>query len=179
MSDAIGYLGDRVNYLLERIGKLELQLHYVEQSIEQPTYNIDFIRLNQTAKTPTKSRLEDGGWDLYANESVNLEFCVPTLIKTGIAFGHPKSIHGLIWDRSSMGKKGVHVLGGLIDNPYTGEIGVLLINLNKNNPNQSISIGDKITQIVFTQLPITHLIEKEQLQETNRGNLGFGSSGER
>ncbi len=154
-----------------------MKISNLQRHVDEPHFNINFVRLNDTAISPTKEHLEDAGWDLYANESVNLEFAVPRKVKTGISFGHPPCIHGFIWDRSSMGTKGIHVLGGLIDCPYTGEVSVILVNLNKNEPNQPIGIGTKMTQVVFPHLPITHLIETKTLEETSRGDKGFGSSG--
>ena len=140
--------------------------------------NVGFTLLNENAKTPTKAHAKDAGWDLYSSESHTLPFAVPILVNTGIAFEHPDYYHGLIWDRSSMAKKGIHILGGLIDNGFAGNIGVILINLNSRENEQYITVGQKITQIVFTKLPISNLIYKDSFKETDRGSKGFGSSGQ-
>lgn len=168
---------DTIDYLLEKIGSLETRLDYCETALDGEHINVGFKRLSETAKVPTKAHEKDAGWDLYSDEEVKLPFAVPVLVKTGIAFEHPPYYHGLIWDRSSMGKRGVHILGGLIDNSYTGEVGAILINLNREVLIPIIEKGQKITQIVFTKLPISSLIEKENLSETERGERGFGSSG--
>ncbi len=168
---------EAIEDLYDKFTKLELQVKYLEEAALGEHIIVDFVRMNEDAKTPTKERAEDAGWDLYSSVELELDYGVPTLVNTGIKFGMPVYYHGLVWDRSSMGKKGNHILGGLIDNPYTGEIGVLLINLNLDCRRYKISKGDKITQIVFVKLPISYLNEKDELGNTSRGDKGFGSSG--
>lgn len=168
---------DAIEDLYDKFTKLELQVKYLEEAALGEHIIVDFVRMNEDAKIPTKERPIDAGWDIYSCVDIELDYGVPTLVNTGIKFGMPGYYHGLVWDRSSMGKKGNHILGGLIDNPYTGEVGVLLINLNLDNRRYQISKGDKITQIVFVKLPISYLNEKDELDNTSRGDKGFGSSG--
>ncbi len=163
--------------LMQEVGKLKAQIHDIQETLNGEHINVGFKRLTTSAIKPTKAHDEDAGWDLYSDEDVELVYGIPTLISTGIAFELPAYHHGYIWDRSGMGKKGILVLGGLIDNPYCGGIGVLLINLNGESICQSFKKGSKITQIVFTKLPISHLNEIDELSETSRGDKGFGSSG--
>lgn len=82
---------------------------------------------------------------------------------------------GLICDRSSMGSKGIKVMGGVCDSSYRGDVTVCLTNLT-NQPYE-IKSGDKIAQILF--LPVLNPViqEIDNLEETERGSKGFGSSG--
>lgn len=182
---------EEIDYLHDKLAKLELDIHHLQRAAEHGDHiNINFKLLDSRAKPPTKAHLEDAAWDLYALEDTYLFSGAPKIIRTGVAFEMPPGFHGMVWDRSSMGAKGIHVLGGLIDQPYTGEVKVILTNLNDyskikaespgrviNEARHEIKAGDKIAQIVFTRLPVTYLHEKEELGESSRGEKGFGSSG--
>lgn len=134
------------------------------------------------AKTPTKSRFEDAGWDLYATKDIVV--IKPEVIKipTGIAVSIPRGYVGLIWDRSGMGSKGFKVHGGVVDSGYTGEIFVCLSRIAlptyPQHPITEINKGDKIAQLVIQEVPL-HVTWEEvsELEETDRGDKGFGSSG--
>ena len=88
-------------------------------------------KLYESAKSPTKGHLDDAGWDLYAFETVSIPAGATVLVSTGIAIAIPKGHSGLIWDRSSMGVKGVHRHAGVIDCGYRGEVKVCLHNTTK------------------------------------------------
>lgn len=96
-------------------------------------------------------------------------------IPTGIHIAIPEGHVGIIKERSSIGAKGLAVRGGVIDPGYTGEIMVLLQN---NSPcSHVIQPGDRIAQLlVMPTSPVTP-IEVEALQDTERGDAGFGSTG--
>lgn len=140
--------------------------------------DISFKRLTPDAILPTKAHATDIGLDLYATEDVTLWHGSPIKIKTGIACNFPKGIAGLILDRSSMGAKGIKVMGGVIDQAYTGELIVCLINLDRDTllP-RSVLKGEKIAQLVLIPSYEVNITEAEQLEETDRGSKGFGSSG--
>ncbi len=169
-------MDDQISYIMEKLAKLELQVHYLEESAVGEHIIVDFKRLTESAKKPTKANEADAGWDLYSDEDVYLPYGTIVKVKTGIAFDMPDYNHGFIWDRSSMGAKGIHVLGGMIDSPYRGEIQIILTNLKMGEP-YMIKKGDKITQIVFVKLPKSHMRETASLSESERGDRGFGSSG--
>lgn len=85
-------------------------------------------RLHEDAIMPTRDE-GDAGWDLYALEDaiINPGDVVP--IKTGIALGIPKGYRIAFRDRSGLGRQGLTITGGLIDNPYIGELIVCLANI--------------------------------------------------
>ena len=91
-------------------------------------------------------------------------------IETGINYGL------LYRDRSSMALKGITVSGGVIDAGYTGELKVLLTNHTRTN--YTIKAGDKIVQMIPTQIKTNvKITEVNKLPESRRTNLGFGSTG--
>lgn len=132
-------------------------------------------KLSESAKIPTKGHPSDAGWDLYANEDIELWPEETKLISTGIAISLPKDFVGLIWDRSSMGVKGVHRYAGVIDSGYRGEVKVCLHNASSDFYN--INCGDRVAQLLIQEIPILTLYEVEELDSTDRGSGGFGSTG--
>ena len=139
-------------------------------------------KLTSTATIPTKSRKTDAGYDLYSDENIALYPEDTKLISTGIAFAIPDGYAGLIWDRSGLGTKGIHRHAGVVDSSYRGEVKVALYNARPGHVDFTdnmyfISRGDRIAQILFQKVPHFDLVETEELDDTDRGSSGFGSSG--
>ena len=84
-------------------------------------------QLHPFAKLPTRS-FHSAGYDLYASETTDCPPGKVTKVPTGIATEIPPAYAGLVWDRSGMGKKGLTVFGGVIDEDYRGEWFVMLYN---------------------------------------------------
>jgi dUTP pyrophosphatase len=99
-------------------------------------------------------------------------------IETGLALVIPKGWVGLVKDRSSVAKSGLHVIGGVVDCGYRGTIKVLLTNLlNRSVDVQYIVFQHKAcAQLVIVPCAINPLVQVESLDETERGAGGFGSS---
>jgi dUTP pyrophosphatase len=129
------------------------------------------------ANLPSKSHDSDAGWDLYSVEgSFELQPGERYVIHTGIAFEIPKGFVGLIWPRSGLSvKKGVDVLAGVVDSGYRGEVRVCL--LNTGSEPCKIDKGDRIAQILFQEVPEFSLEVVEDFSNSDRGDNGFGSSG--
>jgi dUTP pyrophosphatase len=143
------------------------------------SYQLPVKRLTETAKLPDKANLFDAGLDLYCDEKevVRLAPGERKLFCTGISVAIPKGFVGLIWPRSGHAvKKGLDTMAGVIDAPYRGEVKVLLV--NHSNEYQYYSTGDKIAQMLIQVIPDFTAIEVETLDETSRGDNGFGSSGQ-
>jgi|TARA_B110000003_G_C16313666_1_gene403823 dUTP pyrophosphatase len=114
----------------------------------------------------------------FVEAPITLEPLERTLVKTGLFAELEKGFEIQVRPRSGLAlKKGITVLNapGTIDADYRGEIGVILINLSKEN--FIISSGDRIAQLVVCrhEQPIIKL--RESLGETQRGEKGFGSTG--
>jgi dUTP pyrophosphatase len=134
--------------------------------------------LTPTAQLPTKANLFDAGLDLYSDEkeAITIPPGQRRLISTGIAVAIPKGFVGLIWPRSGHAvKKGVDTMAGVIDAPYRGEVKVLL--QNESDQYQTFNFGDKIAQMIIQQAPDFTPVSVDNLNETSRGENGFGSSG--
>jgi len=150
---------------------------------------IEIKLLNDYAKIPTKSYEYDAGWDLYSLENCTVKSGQRNIIKTGISIAIPEGWVGLIWPRSGLSvKSGIDVLAGVIDCGYRGEIMVCLYNTSSSFPvyvhedgryktnDLNIMAGDRIAQILFQKVPGVIFKRVDDLDKTDRGNGGFGSS---
>ena len=136
-------------------------------------------RLDPTIELPSYAYAGDAGLDLRSSEDVTLEPFERRLISTGLAIAIPEGYAGFVQPRSGMAlKHGLSMANtpGLIDSHYRGELQVIAINLDPREP-ISIKRGDRIAQLVIQQVPVVSLVEVEELDETDRGTGGFGSSG--
>ena len=120
------------------------------------------------------------GMDLSADieSEVILKPLERSLIPTGIAISLPKDLEAQIRPRSGLAiKHGITLLNtpGTIDSDYRGEIKVILVNLS--NDNYTIKPQDRIAQIVFSRFVTGEFDIVENLDETDRGESGFGSTG--
>lgn len=130
-------------------------------------------------KIPTKAHKTDAGYDLYSNENTVVRPGETVKVKTGICVGFPEGYWGKVFDRSSVGSKGLLVNAGVIDQGYISEIIVCLTNLSNGSDDDTFIInkGDKIAQMVLMQNIHFDIVEVDELEETDRGEKGFGSSG--
>tara|TARA_R100000005_G_scaffold96727_1_gene86843 strand:- start:1170 stop:1601 length:432 start_codon:yes stop_codon:yes gene_type:complete len=131
--------------------------------------------LHESAKYPSKGHINDAGWDLYSSETVSIPAGATVLVSTGVAMAIPKGYAGLIWDRSSMGVKGIHRHAGVIDSGYRGEVKVCLHNTTQET--YHVERGDRIAQLLIQESPtfVQHTVS--ELDSTSRGDGGFGSTG--
>lgn len=137
-------------------------------------------RLDSDLALPSYAKPGDAGADLVANEDVTL---APgggrALVGTGIAIAIPRGYAGFVQPRSGLAlRHGVTCLNtpGLIDSGYRDELKVLLINTDPSEPYE-VQRGDRIAQLVIQSVEEVIWEEAEQLDETERGQGGFGHSG--
>jgi len=155
-------------------------------------------RLVESAVVPSMAHPgEDAGLDLYSP----VDLVLPKMsdgaagsvkVPLGIAVDFPKAeialqsigdiqvpqginFHGEIGSRSGLGMKGVLAFPGVIDNGYKGEIVVKLFNLGPDDI--AIKNGDRVAQLLVRPWPIYNVVEVDQLEQSQRGAGGFGSSG--
>ncbi|NPA80906.1 MAG: dUTP diphosphatase [Thermotogae bacterium] len=131
-------------------------------------------KVHPRALLPTKAYPGDLGYDLYALERVVLKPLRPVAVRTGVAVELPDGWGALVKDRSSLALKGIHALGGVIDNGYRGEIRVILVALAEE---VVLEAGSKIAQLVPVRTTDWEIVEVEELSDSHRGERGFGSSG--
>ncbi|MEM5832108.1 MAG: dUTP diphosphatase [Candidatus Aenigmatarchaeota archaeon] len=132
-------------------------------------------KLSESAKLPERKRVGDAGLDLYCIESFEINPKEIKLVSTGIAVEIPKGYVGIIKDRSGLAIKGLHVLAGVVDENYRGEVKVVLINLGDEK--LSIEKNSRIAQLLIIPYLNCDVIEVNELSESNRGEKGFGSTG--
>ena len=138
------------------------------------------ISTNLNFKLPSYESKGAAGIDLSADieNEIILNPLHRKLIPTGIAISLPEDLEAQIRPRSGLAiKHGITLLNtpGTIDSDYRGEIKVILINLS--NDNYTIKPNDRIAQIVFSQFISAQFNIVENLDDTDRGNSGFGSTG--
>ena len=155
--------------------------------------SIPFVKLDPRAKVPTRAHDGDAGYDLYATEEVSISPGQRRLIKTGIAMAIPEGYYGQILDRSGLALKGLHVTGGVIDSAYRSDVGVILTYMCSTRIRDGglmamyaayaldavykINAGDRIAQIVIKKCEQVDFVPVESLDNTARGEGGFGSTG--
>ena len=118
-------------------------------------------KLHPDAKVPTRTHPGDAGLDLTTVETYTLKAGEGRIFKTGLAVAIDPGFVGLIWDRSSMGKRGIKTLGGVVDAGYRGEIGVILWNISQEA--QEIKAGERIAQFLIQAIATPATIEITEL----------------
>ncbi len=139
--------------------------------------NIKIKKLREDAVLPSYAHEGDAGMDLFSCEDYILKAGERRLFKTGLSIELPRGYVSLIWDKSGLAfKHGITVLGGVIEYTYRGEYRVILLNTSEKDFN--IKKGDKIAQLLIQPICNAEIEETGVLSETERGEGGFGSSGE-
>ena len=133
-----------------------------------------------THKLPAYETIASAGMDLHANLSapIILKPLERTIIKTGLQIELPVGFEAQVRPRSGLAAKhGLTVLNspGTVDADYRGEIGVILVNLSTTG--FKIEDGERIAQLVIAKHERAEWIEVQELNETSRGEGGFGSTG--
>jgi dUTP pyrophosphatase len=136
-------------------------------------------RLDPAATLPTHAHEGDAGYDLYSIEAAELGPGERAMLRTGIAVEVSNGHAALILPRSgTAAKHGISVVNapGLIDQGYRGEIRVLLLNTDRTEPFR-VEPGDRIAQLILVRVETPPVEEVESLNDSVRGEGGFGSSG--
>ncbi len=136
-------------------------------------------RLEEHALLPTRAYPGDAGLDLYAVEEAMLGPGERASIGTGIAVEIPVGQAGLVLPRSGLAARhGIALVNapGLIDAGYRGEIRVLLLNTDREEP-FTLARGERIAQLVLVRIETPEVVEVDELALSERGAGGFGSSG--
>ncbi len=137
-------------------------------------------KLNDKARIPTYGTEFSAGADLYAllDAPITIKPNETAMIKTGLSMEIPENYAGFIYPRSGMSvKRGLAPANkvGVIDSDYRGEIMVAL--LNHSNVPQTVEDGERIAQIIIAPYIHADFVIADELQETVRGEGGFGSTG--
>ena len=140
---------------------------------------ISVKRLDPEMPLPRRAHAGDAGADLYAAETRTLAPGERALIGTGIAIALPMGTVGLIHPRSGLAAKhGVSIVNtpGTIDAQYRGELKICLLNTDRETP-FTVERGMRIAQLVVQKVELVDFIEVTELDDTQRGAQGYGSTG--
>ncbi|HPZ06897.1 MAG TPA: dUTP diphosphatase [Candidatus Eremiobacteraeota bacterium] len=140
--------------------------------------DIKFKKLDPNSIIPEYMSDAASGADIFSAEEVTLETGKIKLVSTGFAISIPEGFEGQIRPRSGMTlKHGITVLNtpGTIDSDYRGEVKIILINLGDKD--FLIKKGDRIAQLVITEITRAIFNTVEELDDTKRSEGGFGHTG--
>lgn len=132
------------------------------------------IKLDPAAYVPERAHMADGGLDLRSMETRYVSPGEFESFDTGVHVEIPKGYVGLITSKSGLMAKGI-TSRGTIDSGYTGSIKAILFNHGEEG--YLVRKGDKITQLVVLPCIIEDIELVSHLEETERGDNGFGSTG--
>lgn len=170
-------------------------------TLGQPN-NLRIKLLNENATMPQRNNPTDSGLDLYASEDVIIEPGETAIVKTGVAIALPSGHEAQIRPRSGItAKTKLRVQLDTIDEAYRGELGIIVDNISQFITNDNydwawsvadcpvgvkkpcrlgtyqIRKGDKLAQLVIAKYETPTIVQVAELDETDRGLNGFGSSG--
>lgn len=137
-------------------------------------------KLTETAKLPTRGSVFSAGFDLYADNNVDITIHPHETRKigTGLALEIPDGYYGAIFARSGLAtKEGLRPANcvGICDSDYRGEYIVAIH--NDSNEDRVIEPKERIAQFIIMQYPHITFEEVDELSDTSRGEGGFGSTG--
>jgi dUTP pyrophosphatase len=128
-------------------------------------------KLHLNAKMPQFAHSSDAGLDLCTVIDFTINPGEHRLIPTGLAIVFPDGYTALVWDKGGIANK----VGGVFDTEYRGEYLIGLYNFGTEP--QSFVVGDKIAQLLIQKVEHPEIIEVDELDETERGDGAFGSTG--
>ncbi len=142
---------------------IELQIKLLDEGLPMPRYQ----------------HAGDAGLDLPSRVDLVLEPGGRAMIPTGIAVAIPGGYAGFVLPRSGLASRhGIALVNspGLVDSGYRGEMSIVMINTDKHEPFH-IKRGDRIAQLVIQRVEEVKLVRVDELDDTSRGEGGFGSTG--
>ena len=145
-------------------------------------------RLTDTAVLPVKAHQSDAGFDICADEDITINVGETVTVSTGLSVAIPEGYYGRLKGRSGLTAKTLlRVQEGTIDANYRGEIKVIcdiktkildqVIDGMIYANNLSFKRGERIAQLIIQPLPTVEVVEVNELDDTDRGVGGFGSTG--
>jgi len=127
-------------------------------------------------EAPAYAHPGDAGFDLRASRECEVAAGGRCTVPTGLRFAIPAGFAGLVRDRSGLAARhGIHCLAGVIDSGYRGEVKVVLQNLGEEP--FAVEKGMRIAQLLLIPVAAAELVRVENLEESARGEGGFGSTG--
>ena len=141
--------------------------------------NVHIKLLDPELPAPAYAKPSDAGADLRSRIDFELEPGERALVPTGVAIALPEGYVGLVHPRSGLAtKNGITIVNapGTVDSGYRGELMVTLLNTDKTK-SFHVQRGDRIAQLVIQKYEHATFTVVDELEQTERGSSGFGSSG--
>jgi dUTP pyrophosphatase len=133
-------------------------------------------KLGYDSILPTRGSDGAVGYDLYSNCDGVIAKGKRGVVSTGIAISLPPGVYGRVAPRSGLAmKNGIQIGAGVIDPDYTGEISVIIFNMGDTD--FEVKKGDRVAQLILERCETPPVEEISLLEETERGDGGFGSTG--
>ncbi len=166
--------------LLDAVQGRQAAQKFTMSRFDEPKCRVRIKLDHPLAKQPSKSRPGDSAFDLYSVEDVWVRPGEVVPVSVGIKLAIPPGWYGKIRGRSGLACKSAQPFGGQIDENFRGVLKVLLYNGRQGDESESIQIkaGDRAAQIVFHRVEPTEFVVVDKLDDTERGEAGFGSSGQ-
>ena len=137
---------------------------------------LSFKKLDPGATLPSRGSSQAAGLDIYSIEDVAIEPKDRALVRTGLAVAIPEGYYGRLAPRSGLAtKNGLHVLAGVIDADYRGEVRCLLYNAGDETIH--LPALSKICQLIIEKITTPTAVWADEISDTDRGSGGFGSTG--
>ncbi|KAM9223858.1 deoxyuridine 5'-triphosphate nucleotidohydrolase, mitochondrial [Leptosomus discolor] len=142
----------------------------------EPIARLRFTKLSENASAPSKGSARAAGYDLYSAYDCVIPPMEKAVVKTDIQIALPSGCYGRVAPRSGLAAKHfIDVGAGVIDEDYRGNVGVVLFNFGKEA--FEVKKGDRIAQLICERICYPELEEVQALDDTERGEDGFGSTG--
>lgn len=141
--------------------------------------DVQIVRLDPELPVPSYAHPGDAGADLRAAVDVHLEPGERALVPTGVAIALPEGYVALVHPRSGLAARhGLSIVNtpGTVDSGYRGEVKVLLVNHDRNEP-ITLRRGDRVAQLVVQRYERVRYVEVDALPDSVRGAGGYGSTG--
>ncbi|GBG83655.1 hypothetical protein CBR_g37457 [Chara braunii] len=133
-------------------------------------------KLSEHAILPSRGTTHSAGYDLASAYDCVVPARGTCLVKTDLSIAIPLGTYARIAPRSGLAlKKSIDVGGGVVDYDYRGPVGVILF--NHSDEDLAIQAGDRVAQLILERIVTPDVVEVEDLDETERGDGGFGSTG--
>jgi dUTP pyrophosphatase len=150
--------------------------HHPNTEMTDATTLLKVKKLSSNAQIPVRASEKAAGYDLFAAYQVEIPKRGKALVGTDIAIAIPPGHYGRIAPRSSLASKfGLDVGAGVIDEDYRGHVMVLLF--NHSDKDYTVQKGERIAQLLLERISTPPIVEVEELDTTQRGSGGFGSTG--
>jgi dUTP pyrophosphatase len=165
------------------VGELGIDFNELEKTLDeyQPKIGLYYTNTNETLPQPEYAYITDSGFDLRSTEQLIIKAGERALVGTGLSFDIPDGYEIQVRSKSGLAlKQGLMVLNspGTIDFGYISEIKVILFNTSKEDV--TISLGQKIAQAVLCPVVCgkwVNLVKTDKIEDKDRNNNGFGSTG--